>query len=249
VNVINTGPVNVTYQLLLQYLGPPDDLDVLEILNSIDPQAVTIGGGDLREKLIQRMNGLPSADLISLFVEAFQTYKTWSQRGVLLGLIDQLEMNGHHCPEFFWILISSEVLYEVENISDIKIVSGLLKRTGGVNMARSYLATILLQGDVRKRRNAIKAFYPIGHTALTLKIVERIANQEQDHELLNIIYQDALWSLGPPDNPASLKKDDFAYLHQFFQRGYLSSDPRVATASHQALAILRSVPSQHEKPD
>lgn len=112
---------------------------------------MTIGGGDLREKLIQSMNGLASADLIILFVAAFQAYKAWSQRGVLLGLIDQLEMNGRHYPEFFWILIDSEVLYKVEDISDIKIVSGLLKRTGGVTMARSYLATTLLQGDVRKR--------------------------------------------------------------------------------------------------
>lgn len=137
----------------------------------------------------------------------------------------------------FWVVHNSNLVFELDDISDVATISRILRDTGGAELLRSFLVVTLLSGDDTKRANAVKAFYPVGHTISTLKVVDRVLKNTQDFGLLNIFFHDAS-RLIPRDGLLPFSEDDRNYLRDLFSRGLSSAHPQIVETSQQALRHL-----------
>jgi len=104
-------------------------------------------------------------DIIQAVLDLYTPDSTWLiKKSLIVFMMTLVSLQGaahpgYSVPEFFWIVLGSNVLFEVTDVSDIATISELLQMTGGTEILRGYLVATLLSGDSAKRPNAVKAFY------------------------------------------------------------------------------------------
>ena len=182
-------------------------------------------------------------DIIQAVLDLYTPDSTWLiKKSLIVFMMTLVSLQGaahpgYSVPEFFWIVLGSNVLFEVTDISDIATISELLQMTGGTEILRGYLVATLLSGDIAKRPNAVRAFYPVGHTISTLKVTHRVLANDLDVSLLSLLYQHALF-LVPQDGLLPFSNPEKSYLYDFFTRGLSIPDPRIIEACREALKRL-----------
>lgn len=182
-------------------------------------------------------------DVVQAIASLFTSGSPWPYKKALLVFMEtllSLKEPGHveqRYPEFFWIVLNTNILFEVDDVSDIAKISGLLRSTGGAEVLRAYLLVTLLTGDTTRLANAIKAFYPVGHTIHTLTAVDGIVEDARDANLRHTLYQHALLLIGR-DKPLPFSIEDINYLRAFFTRGLAEADLTVRDICQEALKRL-----------
>jgi hypothetical protein len=211
--------------LLEQYLVHPARRASAEIDDAYEEQQYAV------RKEVWRLveSGLVSRiEIIQAIQDLFSCESTWPVRCNLIQFMDMLEASIGHYPEFFFIVMGAEVLFQVDDVSDVATISRLLAYSGGPDVLRAYLVTVLLSGDLKKRPSAIE----------TLKVAESSLQDDSDPMLLTILYLHAQLLPGPKGQPASLGEADRSYLREFFRRGLSTDDPKIVALCNDALDRL-----------
>jgi hypothetical protein len=138
-------------------------------------------------------------------------------------------------PEFFWIIVKSNILFDNYNISDLMSV---IVDFCNPQVLRAYLTYLLITSDKDKQDAIVRAFYYVGYTAESLRIVNQIVPMDENHlDLYNYIYLDVL-SLIFSERAISLSLDERGWLRSFFTKGLNSRHSGIVETCKKALAQI-----------
>jgi hypothetical protein len=146
--------------------------------------------------------------------------------------------NRYSYPEFFWLILKSNILSESENF---EIIVPRMTDIVGVDIMRAYLTFALVTEDESKQRAIIKAFYYTGLTVDTLKVITQHVPPEEDSlDLYVFICSDAMQFLYS-ERAATLSNGEKIYLRNFFEQGTRLAHPHIIDSCRKALAQLNNL--------
>jgi hypothetical protein len=186
-------------------------------------------------KLIERQEISPS-DVVQALSDVFYNYP--EEKLFLLQIMRAIVFtsklfNGYAYPEFFWIVVHSNILFEISNINDIMT---MLKDISNNETLRSLLTYMVITGNEASRRNAARAFYYVGFTRETLRLVTELSSVK-DVDQYRYICAVAMGTLFG-ERAKTFSKDERDYFRSFFERGLESPDDHIVADSRRALEQL-----------
>jgi hypothetical protein len=218
------------YELLSQYVTSPTKNDSAakekfnqiheQLLNMIEQEEVTPA------IVVQSLSDIYSKNL-SRYLFIIQIMRTIVYTTKMKG--------GYLYPEFFWIIVKNNTFFETDNMHDlIDYIAEFCDR----NILRAYLTYLLMTSEEYKQMHILKAFYYIGYSVQTLKVViQTLPINENNAKLYNIIYSDVM-SFTFSEHAKLLSIQEKSWLQDFFTKGLTLGDNDVIKSCQKALGKL-----------
>lgn len=177
-------------------------------------------------------------NVVNAFADAFTKYPSYKLLllQIMRAVVSSTELvGGYNYPEFFWIIVESGLFSEGHPMQDImNLIAPLCDRS----ILRAYLTCVLATESEPKLKEIVMAFYHVGHTLESLKLLTDTIplNQENEH-LYTFIYSDAVGLLHS-ERLQSLGTQSADYLRTLFGRGLQSSQPHTIQTCQTGLKRL-----------